>query len=452
MPASKNKLWQKDISVHDEIEKFTVGMDRELDLLMAKYDVLGSLAHIRMLASIDLLEQSELEVLSKELSKIYKEIESGKFVIEDGVEDVHSQVELLLTSRLGDVGKKIHSGRSRNDQVLLDLKLFMRAETLEIVTEMHRLFDRLTSLSDRYKDVLLPGYTHLQVAMPSSFGLWFGAYAESLSDDLMILKSAYDMANRNPLGSAAGYGSSFPLNRQMTTELLGFESMNFNVVYAQMGRGKAEKVLSNAMATIADTLAKLAMDICLYMGQNHGFIKFPDEYTTGSSIMPHKKNPDVFELIRGRCNKIKALPNEITMITTNLPSGYHRDLQMIKESFMPAFTNLKECLYMTWFMLEKVEVKDGILKDDKYKYLFSVEQVNQLVLEGMPFRDAYVEVGRRIEKGEFEIPEKLSHTHEGSLGNLCNDEVKKRYEALHKTFHDQGLLIDKKFKDLLQND
>jgi argininosuccinate lyase len=450
MSDSKNKLWQKDVSVHDEIDKFTVGMDRELDLLMAKYDVLGSLAHIRMLASIDLLLESELELLSKELSKIYKDIEDGKFAIEDGVEDVHSQVELMLTSRLGDVGKKIHSGRSRNDQVLLDLKLFMRAETMEIADAMQRLFDRLITLSDQYKDVLLPGYTHLQVAMPSSFGLWFGAYAESLSDDLLILKSAYDLTNRNPLGSAAGYGSSFPLNRQMTTELLGFESMNYNVVYAQMGRGKAEKVLSNAMGTVADTLGKMAMDICLYMGQNHGFIKFPDEYTTGSSIMPHKKNPDVFELIRARCNKIKALPNEIAMITTNLPSGYHRDLQMIKESFMPAFTNLKECLYMMWFMLEKVEVKNDILKDDKYKYLFSVEMVNKLVLEGKPFRDAYVEVGRMIEEGEFEIPEKVEHSHEGSIANLCNDKIKVRFSQLHNDFRYQKSLIDSKFKDLIK--
>lgn len=450
MAESKNKLWQKDVSVHDEIDKFTVGMDRELDLLLAKYDVLGSLAHIKMLESIDLLEESELNILSKELSKIHEEIKAGNFIIEDGVEDVHSQVELMLTSRLGDIGKKIHSGRSRNDQVLLDLKLFMRAETMEIVELMQQLFNRLIALSNQYKDTLLPGYTHLQVAMPSSFGLWFGAYAESLVDDLSILKSAYDLTNRNPLGSAAGYGSSFPLNRKMTSDLLGFESMNYNVVYAQMGRGKAEKVLSNAMATIAETIGKFSMDICIYMGQNHGFIKFPDDYTTGSSIMPHKKNPDVFELIRARSNKIKALPNEITMITTNLPSGYHRDLQMIKESFMPAFTNLKECLYMTWFMLEKISVKEDILKDEKYKYLFSVELVNQLVLEGMPFRDAYVEVGRKIEKGEFDIPEKLSHTHEGSLGNLCNDEIEQRFNDALRPFNDQKVLVHNKFNSLLK--
>jgi argininosuccinate lyase len=449
MNKSKNKLWQKGVSVHDEIDKFTVGMDRELDLLLAKYDVLGSLAHIKMLTSIDLLASKELELLSAELSKIHSEIEAGNFIIEDGVEDVHSQVEQMLTQRLGNIGKKIHSGRSRNDQVLLDLKLFMRSEILEIVQLMKQLFDRLILLSNEYKDVLLPGYTHLQVAMPSSFGLWFGAYAESLTDDLSILKSAYDIVNRNPLGSAAGYGSSFPLNRQMTTDLLGFESMNYNVVYAQMGRGKAEKVLSNAMGTIADTLGKFAMDVCIYMGQNHGFIQFPDEYTTGSSIMPHKKNPDVFELIRARSNKLKALPNEIAMITTNLPSGYHRDLQMIKENFLPAFTNMKECLYMTWFMLDKVSIKNEILKEEKYRYLFSVELVNQLVLEGMPFRDAYVEVGRRIETGEFEVPEKLTHTHEGSIGNLCNDEIQNRFVSMMQLFVQEEDLIFGKYQSLL---
>jgi argininosuccinate lyase len=449
MNKSKNKLWQKGVSVHDEIDKFTVGMDRELDLLLAKYDVLGSLAHIKMLTSIDLLASKELELLSAELSKIHSEIEAGNFIIEDGVEDVHSQVEQMLTQRLGNIGKKIHSGRSRNDQVLLDLKLFMRSEILEIVQLMKQLFDRLILLSNEYKDVLLPGYTHLQVAMPSSFGLWFGAYAESLTDDLSILKSAYDIVNRNPLGSAAGYGSSFPLNRQMTSDLLGFESMNYNVVYAQMGRGKAEKVLSNAMGTIADTLGKFAMDVCIYMGQNHGFIQFPDEYTTGSSIMPHKKNPDVFELIRARSNKLKALPNEIAMITTNLPSGYHRDLQMIKENFLPAFTNMKECLYMTWFMLDKVSIKNEILKEEKYRYLFSVELVNQLVLEGMPFRDAYVEVGRRIETGEFEVPEKLTHTHEGSIGNLCNDEIQNRFVSMMQLFVQEEDLIFGKYQSLL---
>lgn len=449
MTQTKNKLWQKDVSVHDEINKFTVGKDRELDLLLAKYDVIGSLAHIKMLSSIGLLEAVELDVLSKELSKIHEEINNGDFVIEDGVEDVHSQVELMLTRRLGDMGKKIHSGRSRNDQVLLDLKLFMRAEILEMTVLIQQLFDRFIALSNQYKDILLPGYTHLQVAMPSSFGLWFGAYAESLSDDLAVLKSAFYIVNRNPLGSAAGYGSSFPLNRQMTSDLLGFESMNFNVVYAQMGRGKAEKILSNAMAVIADTIGKFAMDVCLYMGQNHGFVSFPDEYTTGSSIMPHKKNPDVFELIRARCNKIKALPNEISMITTNLPSGYHRDMQIIKESFLPAFSSLKECLYMTWFMLEKISVKEDILKDPRYKYMFSVELVNQLALEGMPFRDAYMEVGKKIESGIFEIPETLHHTHEGSMGNLCNDQIKVRFDQSMKSFRQQEKHIQEKYNSLL---
>ena len=449
MTQTKNKLWQKDVSVHDEINKFTVGKDRELDLLLAKYDVIGSLAHIKMLTSIKLLQEHELNVLSKELSKIHQEIQSDDFVIEDGVEDVHSQVEMILTRRLGDIGKKIHSGRSRNDQVLLDLKLFMRAEILEMTVLIQQLFDQFIALSNQYKDILLPGYTHLQVAMPSSFGLWFGAYAESLADDLAILKSSYDIINRNPLGSAAGYGSSFPLNRLMTSDLLGFESMTYNVVYAQMGRGKAEKILSNAMATIADTIGKFAMDVCLYMGQNHGFIKFPDEYTTGSSIMPHKKNPDVFELIRARSNKIKALPNEIAMITGNLPSGYHRDLQIIKESFLPAFTDLKECLYMTRFMLEKISVKDDLLKDPRYKYMFSVELVNQLVLEGMPFRDAYLEVGKKIEAGIFEVPETLLHTHEGSMGNLCNEKIQERFTLLIKEFREQEKYIQKKFDALL---
>jgi len=449
MSESKTKLWQKAVSVHDEIDRFTVGMDRELDLLLAKYDVLGSLAHIKMLAAVELLSEDELDSLSKELTLIYSEIEVGNFTIEDGVEDVHSQVELMLTRRLGDIGKKIHSGRSRNDQVLLDLKLFMRSEVLDMVGLMDQLFSRLIRLSNQYKDTLLPGYTHLQVAMPSSFGLWFGAYAESLADDLAVLKSAFDIVNRNPLGSAAGYGSSFPLNRQLTTDLLGFESMNYNVVYAQMGRGKAEKILSNAMAGVAETIGKFAMDICLYLGQNHGFISFPEEYTTGSSIMPHKKNPDVFELIRARSNKLKSLSNEITLITTNLPSGYHRDLQMIKENFMPAFQNLKECLYMTSFMLEQIRIHSDIVKDEKYRYMFSVELVNQLVLEGLPFRDAYVEVGKRIEQGAFDIPDALEHTHEGSLGNLCNDQIADRFQKVLSEFEDQRSLIRQKYKSLL---
>ncbi len=432
--TNRNKLWQKSTDVNSEIEKFTVGMDRELDLLLARYDVLGSIAHIKMLKEISLLTSEELEVLVGELENILEVIDNGNFKIEDGVEDVHSQVELMLTRKLGDVGKKIHSGRSRNDQVLLDLKLFMRAEMMEVTGSVRELFDRLITLSEQYKQVLLPGYTHLQVAMPSSFGLWFGAYAESLVDDLSIWKSAFDIVNRNPLGSAAGYGSSFPLNRQMTTELLGFESMNYNVVYAQMGRGKAEKVVANAISVMADTLSKFAMDVCIYMGQNHGFISFPDEYTTGSSIMPHKKNPDVFELIRARCNKLKALPNEITLITSNLPSGYHRDLQMIKEGIVPAFQNLKDCLYMTGFMLEHIKINEHILEDEKYQYLFSVEVVNQLVLDGMPFRDAYVEVGKRIENGEFKPDKNIRHTHEGSIGNLCNDQITERMKLVAAGF------------------
>ncbi len=434
MTKHRNKLWQKSTDVNSEIEKFTVGMDRQLDLLLARYDVQGSLAHIKMLKEINLLTADELEVLTEELENILQIVDRAEFVIEEGVEDVHSQVELMLTRKLGDVGKKIHSGRSRNDQVLLDLKLFMRAEMLEISDSIQQLFERLIDLSNQYKNVLLPGYTHLQVAMPSSFGLWFGAYAESLVDDLSLWKSAFDVVNRNPLGSAAGYGSSFPLKRQMTTELLGFESMNYNVVYAQMGRGKAEKVVANTMSVIADTLSKFSMDVCIYMGQNHGFISFPDEYTTGSSIMPHKKNPDVFELIRARSNKLKSLPNEISLITSNLPSGYHRDLQMIKEGILPAFQNLRECLYMTWFMLEHIKINDGILEDEKYQYLFSVELVNQLVLEGMPFRDAYVEVGRRIENGEFKPEKSVQHTHEGSIGNLCNDAIQKRMDDVASSF------------------
>lgn len=434
MTKHRNKLWQKDTSVNEEIERFTVGMDRDLDLMLAKYDVRGSLAHIKMLREINLLDEDELQVLTTELNNILSLIEKGDFVIEEGVEDVHSQVELMLTSKLGSVGKKIHSGRSRNDQVLLDLKLFTRAEMLEVAELVKQLFDRLVSLSEKYKAVLLPGYTHLQVAMPSSFGLWFGAYAESLADDLSVWKSAFEIVNRNPLGSAAGYGSSFPLQRQMTTELLGFESMNYNVVYAQMGRGKAEKVVANAMSVMADTLSKLAMDVCLYMGQNHGFLGFPEQYTTGSSIMPHKKNPDVFELIRAKSNKLKALPNEITLITSNLPSGYHRDLQIIKEGFMPAFQTLKDCLYMTRFMLEHIQVNERILDDEKYKYLFSVEEVNRLVLEGMPFRDAYVEVGRKIANGEFDPPKTVNHTHEGSIGNLCNEEIRARMESVFTFF------------------
>lgn len=417
------KLWQKKTVVNSEIEKYTVGRDREMDLYLAPYDVLGSLAHITMLQSIGLLTASELRQLTAELRKIYEIAERGEFEIEEGVEDVHSQVELMLTRKLGDIGKKIHSGRSRNDQVLVDLKLFMRAEIKKLVLLCDELFTTLISQSNRYKNVLMPGYTHLQVAMPSSFGLWFGAYAESLADDLTLLQAAYKIVNRNPLGSAAGYGSSFPLNRTMTTELLGFESMNYNVVYAQMSRGKTERVLSSAMASIAATISKLAFDACLYNSQNFAFIKLPDEYTTGSSIMPHKKNPDVFELTRAKCNKLQALPYQITMITNNLPSGYFRDMQLIKESFLPSFDELKECLKMTGEMVGLIKVNDDILSDDRYKYMFSVEEVNRRTLCGVPFRDAYRQVGMEIEEGNFIPEKKVTHTHEGSIGNLCNDQI-----------------------------
>ena len=429
------KLWQKEGNVNQLIEKFTVGKDREMDMFLASADVLGSLAHTQMLESIGLLEKTDLVVLQQELKTIYQEILDGKFTIEDGVEDVHSQVELLLTRRLGDVGKKIHSGRSRNDQVLLDLKLFTRSAIESTVTDAKKLFDLLISLSNQHKDTLLPGYTHLQIAMPSSFGLWFGAYAESLVDDMQMMLAAYKITNKNPLGSAAGYGSSFPLNRQMTTDLLGFDSLNYNVVYAQMARGKTEKNVAAALSSIAATLAKMAMDVCLYMNQNFGFITFPDHLTTGSSIMPHKKNPDVFELIRAKCNKIQALPNEISLMTNNLPSGYHRDLQIIKENFIPAFQELSSCLHLAGYMLENIKIKENILQDDKYKYLYSVEVVNQLVLDGMPFRDAYKKVGMDIEKGEFTVPEKINHTHEGSIGNLMNKEIEKMMDEVLKGFN-----------------
>lgn len=417
------KLWQKKTVVNSEIEKYTVGHDREMDLYLAPYDVLGSIAHITMLESIGLLTSDELAQLTAELRKIYEIAERGEFEIEEGVEDVHSQVELMLTRRLGDIGKKIHSGRSRNDQVLVDLKLFMRAEIKTLVESCRQLFNTLISQSNRYKDVLMPGYTHLQVAMPSSFGLWFGAYAESLVDDLMLLQAAYKVVNRNPLGSAAGYGSSFPLNRTMTTDLLGFDSMNYNVVYAQMSRGKTERVLASAMASIAATISKLAFDACLYNSQNFGFIKLPDEYTTGSSIMPHKKNPDVFELTRAKCNKLQALPYQITLITNNLPSGYFRDMQLIKESFLQSFDELKECIKMTDEMVGLIKVNEDILSDDRYKYMFSVEEVNRRTRAGIPFRDAYKQVGIEIEEGRFIPDKKVTHTHEGSIGNLCNDKI-----------------------------
>ena len=417
------KLWEKNVQVDQEVDTFTVGKDREMDLYLAKYDVLGSMAHITMLESIGLLTKEELTILLAELKNIYAVADCGRFVIEEGVEDVHSQVELMLTRSLGDKGKKIHSGRSRNDQVLLDLKLFTRAQIQEIVELVSDLFEVLISQSNRYKDVLLPGYTHLQIAMPSSFGLWFGAYAESLTDDLQMMQAAYKVCNRNPLGSAAGYGSSFPLRRQMTTDLLGFDSLDYNVVYAQMGRGKMERTVAFAMAGIAATLSKLAFDACMFNSQNFGFIKLPDQFTTGSSIMPHKKNPDVFELTRAKCNKLQGLPQQITLISNNLPSGYFRDLQIIKEVFLPSFDELKDCLRMVTHMMREVKVNEQILDDDKYALLFSVEEVNRLVLEGMPFRDAYKQVGLNIEAGKFVPVKKVHHTHEGSIGNLCNDQI-----------------------------
>lgn len=429
------KLWQKDTNVNKEIERFTVGRDREMDMLLAESDVMGSMAHITMLESINLLEKEELVILLAELRNILTEIKNGTFTIEDGVEDVHSQVELLLTQRLGEVGKKIHSGRSRNDQVLVDLKLYIRDAIEHTVTAVNRLFELFITLSDKHKYALIPGYTHLQVAMPSSFGLWFGAYAESLVDDLTVLQAAYKVSNKNPLGSGAGYGSSFPLNRTLTTKLLGFDDLNYNVVYAQMGRGKTEQLVAAALASIAATLAKMSMDVCVYNSQNFAFLSFPDELTTGSSIMPHKKNPDVFELTRSKCNKIKALPNEIFMMTTNLPSGYHRDLQLIKENFIPAFSDLNDCLNIVHYMFENIIIKTGIVEDEKYKYMFSVERVNELVLSGVPFRDAYKQVGAEIESNEFVANTTLNHTHEGSIGNLCNDQISKAMKEVLNSFN-----------------
>jgi argininosuccinate lyase len=417
------KLWEKNTQIDKDIERFTVGKDREMDLYLAKYDALGSMAHITMLEAAGLLDKDELKPLLEELKKVYRQADGGDFIIEEGVEDVHSQVELMLTRALGDMGKKIHSGRSRNDQVLLDLKLFTRERIQELVSLLSGLFEVLIEQSNRYKAVLLPGYTHLQIAMPSSFGLWFGAYAESLADDLLLLQAAYKICNRNPLGSAAGYGSSFPLNRTLTTELLGFDSMNYNVVYAQMGRGKTERTVAFAMAGIAATLSKLAFDACMFNSQNFGFIKLPDAYTTGSSIMPHKKNPDVFELTRAKCNKIQGLPQQITLICNNLPSGYFRDLQIIKEIFLPSFDELKDCLLMVTRMMSEIKVNENILNDDKYTPIFSVEEVNRLVREGMPFRDAYKKVGLDIEAGNFTPNKNIIHTHEGSIGNLCNDAI-----------------------------
>ena len=442
-------IWTKNVRMTDEIERFTIGRDREMDLYLAKYDVLGSMAHITMLESIHLLEKEELVLLLAELKNIYDTVERGEFVIEDGVEDVHSQVELMLTRKLGDVGKKIHSGRSRNDQVLVDLKLFIRNEIRELAQLTQQLFDALISQSNRFKDVLIPGYTHLQVAMPSSFGLWFGAYAESLVDDMQYLLAAWKITNRNPLGSAAGYGSSFPLRRQMTTDLLGFDSMDYNVVYAQMGRGKTERNVAFSMASIAGTVAKLAFDACLFNSQNFGFVKLPDDCTTGSSIMPHKKNPDVFELTRAKCNKIQALPQTVTLIMNNLPSGYFRDLQIIKESFLPAFGELKDCLQMTAYIINKMRVNEHVLDNHIYDPIFSVEQVNKLAASGVPFRDAYRKVGLDIEAGRFTPDKDIHHTHEGSIGNLCNDRIQALMDEIQHQFHFER--VDEAIGRLLEN-
>ena len=441
------KLWDKGFEINAEIERYTVGRDRELDLYLAQDDVLGSMAHITMLESIGLLKKDELAALLAQLKEIYAQILQGEFQIEDGIEDVHSQVELMLTRSLGEMGKKIHSGRSRNDQVLVDLRLFTRRQLRMVVEDVCSLFKELQIQSERYKNVLMPGYTHLQVAMPSSFGLWFGAYAESLVDDMMMLQAAYRQTNRNPLGSAAGYGSSFPLDRSMTTRLLGFDSMDYNVVYAQMGRGKTERNVAFALASVASTVSKMAFDACMYNSQNFAFVRLPKECTTGSSIMPHKKNPDVFELTRAKCNKLQALPQQIMMIMNNLPSGYFRDLQIIKEVFLPAFQELRDCLQMSAYIIRKMEVNEEILSDPRYDLMFSVEEVNRLATEGMPFRDAYKKVGLDIEAGKF-IPNKdIRHTHEGSIGNLCNGEIASLMESLVQDFHFER--IDKAVESLL---
>ena len=425
-----SKLWQKNSKVAEAVESFTIGNDQAMDLYLAPFDVLGSIAHTTMLSEVGLLSTDEQLQLKKALIEIYENIEKGEFTLEEGVEDIHSQVEILLTQKLGDIGKKIHSARSRNDQVLVDLKLFLRAEIITLSKSVQSFFELLQAKSESHKNDLLPGYTHLQLAMPSSFGLWLGAYAESLVDDMTMLQAAFTVVNKNPLGSAAGYGSSFPINRTRTTELLGFETLNYNVVYAQMGRGKAERITASAMANIADTLARLSMDACLFLNQNFGFISFPEELTTGSSIMPHKKNPDVFELIRSHCNRIKALPNEIMMMTTNLPSGYHRDLQLLKEHLFPALNQLRSCIDMASLMIQHMEVKNDLLEDAKYQYLFSVEEVNKLVIGGMPFRDAYKKVGLDIEAGKFTYSTQIAHVHEGSIGKLCNEEIAKEMKKV----------------------
>jgi len=428
------KLWEKDFLVQPQIDAFTVGKDREMDLLLAKYDVLGSLAHIQMLESIQLISKNELDVLSTALKNIYQDIEKGLFKMDDDVEDVHSQIELLLTKSLGDIGKKIHSGRSRNDQVLVDLRLFFRAELQEIVRLMELVFHGFQEQSEQHKDVLMPGYTHFQVAMVSSFGLWFGAYAESLTEDLSLLESVFNIVNHNPLGSAAGYGSSFPLNRKMTTELLGFEDLSYNVIHAQMGRGKSELFIAFALASLATTLGKFSMDVVLYSSQNYHFLTLPKEYTTGSSIMPHKKNPDVFELLRGKCNLLQALPGQVSMLINNLPAGYHRDFQLLKEVIFPAIHNMKECLEMIAFVLPQLKIHNNLLDDPKYAYLFTVEKVNELVLEGIPFRDAYKQVCEMVEKNEFVPGNKISHVHEGSIGQLCNKEIFQKWKLVKDRF------------------
>ena len=429
------KLWEKNVQINAEIERFTIGRDREMDLYLAQDDVLGSMAHITMLESIGLLEADEPKALLAQLRQIHADIQAGNFVIAEGIEDVHSQVELMLTRALGDIGKKIHSGRSRNDQVLVDLKLFTRRQIRAVVDDIQALFDTLQQQSERYKDVLMPGYTHRQVAMPSSFGLWFGAYAERLVDDMMMLQAAYKQANRNPLGSAAGYGSSFPLDRTLTTRLLGFDSMDYNVVYAQMGRGKMERNVAFALASVAGTVAKLAFDACMFSSQNFAFVKLPDECTTGSSIMPHKKNPAVFELTRAKCNKLQALPQQIMMIMNNLPCGYFRDLQILKEVFLPAFAELRDCLQMTAYIISRIQVNTHILDDARYDLMFSVEEVNRRVVEGIPFRDAYKQVGLEIAAGEFTPDKQVHHTHEGSIGNLCNSQVKQLMQEVVEGFH-----------------
>jgi argininosuccinate lyase len=428
------KLWDKGFKEDERIDRFTVGRDREMDLYLAPYDIMGTMAHITMLESVGLLQKSELDLLLPELKSLYKEAVEGRFVIEDNIEDVHSQVELMLTRKLGDIGKKVHTGRSRNDQVMVDVKLFARAEIEKTVGKIERLFHLLQEKSEQYKDMLIPGYTHLQVAMPSSFGLWFGAYAESLADDLLMMKAAWDTTNQNPLGAAAGYGSSAPLNRRMTTELLGFDNLDYNVVYAQMGRGKTERIIAFAYAAVAETVGRLAVDGCMYTSQNFGFLHLPDALTTGSSIMPHKKNPDVFELVRAHCNKIQGVQNTIRLITTNLPSGYFRDMQLIKEVFIPLFEEMNDCLDIVAYAVENMEVTQNVMDNPLYKLAFTVEEVNHLVSEGVPFRDAYRQVGIAVQRGEFEYHGTLNHTHEGSIGNLCTAEIRQKFEAALSSF------------------